>query len=227
MATGLVRFRLHLLAALILGAGAGGGDGVSDPCARPGACPSVLGSVEVQVTVEGSGLGGVTVALSGPSSRSGNTDLNGTVTFADLPEGTYTASINAFPSDLTFATTSRTVTVSGSGQQAVSFSGEYIRTASIAGTVHVNSQGIPGVTVTLENPDSLHTATTGADGDYGFMDLRSGTSVVSVSGFDTPLQFRRHLPHCDPRGRRGEGGGFRSHSLAGAGGRRESAGLPD
>ena len=110
--------------------------------------PPIIGAVQGTVTVEGTGLDGVSVALSGAANASATTSGGGNYSFPNLEAGSYTVTISGFPQDVSFAQTSGNTTVATQGRaQVIDFGGDYIRTASVNGTVSVNDMGIDGVTV--------------------------------------------------------------------------------
>ena len=99
--------------------------------------------------------------------------------------GAYTVTISGYPSDATFDATSAAATISSAGQSAtVNFTGAYIRTASVMGSVTVENKGLSGVTVTLSGVSNA-TTTTNASGQYAFTGLRQGSYSVAISGFDS------------------------------------------
>ncbi|HYW08156.1 MAG TPA: carboxypeptidase-like regulatory domain-containing protein [Longimicrobium sp.] len=78
------------------------------------------GSVTGQVSVEGSGLGGVTVLLGADSTR---TDVGGIFRFPNLPPGSYAVSVRV-PLGFTLAagqTAQRTVSLNSGGTSNTSF----------------------------------------------------------------------------------------------------------
>lgn len=152
-----------------------------------GAVEFVEGVIRGRVSIDGQGEGGIQVALSGTSTASTTTDANGDYQFSGLEGGTYTVTISGAPSDAQFATTSQTAAITQSGQTVtVDFSGQFIRTSSIVGSVTANGTGLGGVAVSLSGDESLST-TTGADGQYTFTGLRAGSYTVSIAGFDPNL----------------------------------------
>jgi hypothetical protein len=154
--------------------------------------PPVTGTVSGVVTLEGAAASGVTVGLS--SGVSASTDGSGAYSFTGVTAGSYTVTISGFASDASFAATVMAVTVSSAGQVATAnFSGSYIRTSAILGSVTGGGLGLAGVTVSLTGGASLNgqaslnaaaTTTTGTGGDYSFSGLRAGTYTVAVSDFD-------------------------------------------
>ncbi|MDE2975521.1 MAG: spondin domain-containing protein [Gemmatimonadota bacterium] len=148
-----------------------------------GNMPPVIGSISGTVTLEGSPLGGVTVALSGAESKSTETGADGTYRFADVLEGSYTVTISGFPTDAEFPG-SMSVTVSESSQSPTAdFAGSYIRTARVAGTVMVEGLPLSGISVALTGLESQSTQTN-ASGGFLFDELRGGDYAVEMSGWD-------------------------------------------
>ena len=148
--------------------------------------PPIIGAVQGTVTVEGAGLDGVSVSLSGGSSATATTSGGGNYSFPNLEAGSYTVMISGFPQDISFDQTSGSTTVATQGRaQVVDFGGDYIRTASVTGTVSVNDEGIAGVSVSLSGTES-GSGSTGADGTFTVSSLRMGTYTVTISGYDEP-----------------------------------------
>ena len=144
--------------------------------------PPPVGSIVGTVSIEGTGIDGVSVNLSNGNSTT--TAGGGSYRFDNVEGGAYTVTISGYPSDATFDATSSAATISSAGQSVtVNFSGAYIRTASVMGTVTVENMGLPGVTVTLTGVSGA-TATTDDSGQYAFTGLRMGTYSVEISGFD-------------------------------------------
>ena len=96
--------------------------------------PPPVGSIAGTVSIEGTGIDGVSVNLS-----NGNTTTTaggGSYRFDNVEGGAYTITISGFPSDATFDATSAAATIASAGQSVtVNFTGAYIRTASVMGTV--------------------------------------------------------------------------------------------
>jgi hypothetical protein len=146
------------------------------------------GSVTVNVSVEGTGLAGISIALSGASSQSGVTGQGGNFTFPSVPVGSYTVTISGFPADISFAETPKSVTVTEGASAAAAFAGSFIRTASITGTVTADAGGIENVAVQLTGTEEF-TTTTNASGQYQFTGLRAGNYSVEISGFPVQVRF--------------------------------------
>ena len=108
----------------------------------------VIGSISGTVTLEGSPLGGISVALSGQGqSASATTEAAGTYRFDDVVEGSYTITISGFPSDAQFEA-SMSVSISESTQNPTAdFAGTYIRTAMVTGAVTVEGAPLSGISV--------------------------------------------------------------------------------
>ena len=148
--------------------------------------PPIIGAVQGTVTVEGAGLDGVTVTLGGGSSATATTSGGGNYSFPNLEAGSYTVMISGFPQDISFDQTSGSTTVATQGRaQVVDFGGDYIRTASVTGTVSVNDEGVAGVSVSLSGTES-GSGSTGADGTFTVSSLRMGTYTVMISGYEEP-----------------------------------------
>ena len=145
--------------------------------------PPPVGSIVGQVAIEGTGIDGVSVNLSNGNSTT--TSGGGNYRFDNVEGGAYTVTISGYPSDATFDATSAAATISSAGQSVtINFSGSYIRTASVMGTVTVENMGLGGVTVALSGVSSA-TAVTDDSGQYAFTGLRMGSYSVEISGFDS------------------------------------------
>ena len=151
-------------------------------CGEDVIVPPPTGSITGQVSIEGTGIDGVSVNLSNGASTT--TAGGGTYRFDGVEAGAYTVTISGFPADASFDGTSAAVTIPESGGSVTqNFQGSYIRTASIMGTVTVENTGLGGVTVRLSGMADAQTATDN-NGQYAFTGLRSGTYSVEISGFD-------------------------------------------
>ena len=142
-------------------------------------------AVEGEVIIDGDGLAGVTVTLSGgPADESYTmlTDADGTFRFEELRPGDYTVEIADFdPRDYEFAATSRDVSVDLDETGTVSFTGVLLRTSGISGRVSVEGMGLDGIEVTLADGDESRTAMTANGGQYSFAGLAAGDYTVSIS----------------------------------------------
>ncbi len=138
------------------------------------------------ITVEGDGLGGVTVTVSGPSESEIPTGADGRYAFSGLRAGDYAIEISGFDAgEVTFGSTSSSATVAVDESKVVNFEGTYVRTSAIVGQVSVEGNPLAGVTVSLQGRGDNRTDTTDDAGQYMFEDLRSGEYSVAISGFDT------------------------------------------
>ncbi len=139
-----------------------------------------------QVSVEGDGLGGVTVTLMGQGAEETKvTDAGGLYAFSQLRSGDYTVAISGYDTeDYEFSTTSKSVTIATGETANVPFDGTLLRTAGIAGRVSLDDgMGLDGVTVTLAGAAEA-TATTANGGQYSFAGLAAGTYVLSIANPD-------------------------------------------
>ena len=156
------------------------GDSSTEP--TPGA-PPVTGSITGQVSIEGTGIDGVSINLSNGNATT--TSGGGNYRFDNIAGGAYTVTISGYPSDATFDATSAATTISSAGQSVtVNFTGSYIRSASIMGTVSVENVGLAGVMVRLSGMADAQT-TTDNNGQYAFTSLRAGNYSVEISRFDS------------------------------------------
>ena len=140
------------------------------------------------VTIEGTGLPGVTVTINGQGEELEEvTNATGYYAFADLHAGEYTIGITGYDDDeYEFDATSQTVTVELQQNATVPFDGIMLRTAGIEGTVTVEGHALPGVTVTISGgpKGEEHTRTTNDAGYYMVDRLHAGDYAVAISDFD-------------------------------------------
>ena len=155
----------------------------------PVAPAPIFGTVSGTVSVEGSGLAGVSVNLVGAASQSETTGSSGGYSFDNVPEGTHGVQISGAPVEVAFVETSKVVTITTSGQTATAdFSGNYIRTSDISGTVlTAGGEGVVA-TVTATGGGMLMSeeaviGISGTDGDFILPGLRAGTYHVTISDF--------------------------------------------
>jgi hypothetical protein len=131
------------------------------------------------VTLNGSGLSGVTMTLSGDASQTKQTDSDGYYSFSGLSNGTFT--ITPSKTGYSFNPASRSIDIAGSSVTGADFTASQLPTYSIAGTVALGSGNpLTGVTITLSGDASL-TTTTNASGNYSFTDLSNGTYTITPS----------------------------------------------
>ena len=135
--------------------------------------------------MENTGLGGVTVRLSGMADAQTATDNSGNYAFTGLRAGTYSVEISGFDGDeVGFGSISSSATVGVGESKIISFDGTYLRTAGIMGQVSVEGVGLAGVTVTMTGEGEDETDVTDAGGLYGFSKLKAGTYSIAISGYD-------------------------------------------
>ncbi len=146
------------------------------------------GTVTGTVSAEGTGLSGVGVTLIGPTSLSASTGAGGTYTFTNVEAGSYGVAIDASSqTDVSFSQTSKATSIANEGDQVtVDFSGSYIRTATITGTVTADGAPLGGVAVAVTGgPDNFtNNSVTNAGGEYFATGLRAGTYTVTITGPD-------------------------------------------
>jgi len=86
--------------------------------------PPEPGTISGVVTIDGTGVSGITIDLSGLATASATTDESGAFSFAELEPGDYTVSISGTDSELvTFDMNSVAVTPQSAGTQDLSFAG--------------------------------------------------------------------------------------------------------
>jgi hypothetical protein len=143
------------------------------------------------VSAEGLGLAEVIVELTGDGRLETTTDATGRFVFSDVPAGAWVVTIRGYPVDASFGVTSKPAVIAreeGRRTVTVDFQGNFIRTASIAGTVRSGSRALQGVEVRIEGPDTLQTTTDG-EGHYALSGLRRGEYAVEISGFPSSVIF--------------------------------------
>ena len=145
-----------------------------------------------QVSVEGEGLEGVTVSLSGgpdATDLTTETDAAGQYSFAKLRAGDYAVGISGYnTNDYEFEVTSQNVTVALGETANVPFEGVLLRTSGISGRVSVEGIGLEGVMVTLSMADADDmTAMTDAGGVYAFSGLAAGDYTVAIALSDEQM----------------------------------------
>ena len=138
------------------------------------------------VTVEGTGLEGVVVKLTGMSEAETTTSVTGAYSFTGLRAGVYTVEISGFDEeDIGFSATSSVAEVAVGESGVLDFQAAYLRASAIMGQVSVEGEGLAGVTVSLQGVDrSLEVGTNGG-GQFSFTELRKGSYSIAISGYDT------------------------------------------
>ena len=134
------------------------------------------------VTVDGAGMAGVMVTLSGGADDSMETGDDGSYSFSGLRKGDYTVSItNPDENRYEFGSTTESVNLAVGQSQSVSFAGSMVRSSSISGRVGLDDgTGVEGVTVTLSGAADDE-ATTDAGGLYTFTGLGAGDYTVAIT----------------------------------------------
>jgi hypothetical protein len=153
----------------------------------PPADPPVDGSVAGSVEVEGAGLPGIQVSLSGPVARTVATDGGGRFRFDGLGEGSYVVAVVGLPGEAEFPTSTGSVAITRDRPTAlVDFPGTWKRDVSIAVTVRVEGGGFEAASVSLQGPGATSGVTDTA-GTVLFEGLRRGTWQVALGGYDPAL----------------------------------------
>lgn len=117
-------------------------------------------SISGKVTLNGSGLSGVTITLSGSGSNSTTTDSNGNYTFTDAQNASYT--ITPSKSGYTFSPSSITVTVNNANVTGQDFSAITVTSGiTWAKTYKTNSDFFSGISIKQTN-DGGYIVTGGA-----------------------------------------------------------------
>ena len=139
------------------------------------------------VTIEGTGLEGVTVSLSGEGAEESIvTNAAGQWEFTRLHAGSYAIGISGYETDeYGFDETSARVTVALRETATADFDGIKLRTAAISGHVSVAGEPLAGVTITVNGKGEEYTRTTDPAGNYTVDRLHAGDYTVAITGFDT------------------------------------------
>ena len=164
----------------------------------PPAPAPIFGTVSGTVSVEGSGLAEVSVNLTGPAAQSVTTGSSGGYSFSNVPAGAHNVQISGTPPDVAFVSTSTAVTIATNGQTATAdFSGNYIRTSSITGSVTVGAgddqEGVVA-TVTAAGSGMLTdeepaVGSSDTDGNFELTGLRAGGYAVTISDYPEGTEF--------------------------------------
>lgn len=161
--------------------------------------PNPLGSaVSGTVTLNGVGLGNVTITLSGLShAYTGTTDSSGSYTIGGVPDGTYTATPSLV--GYTFTPQNLPITVNGANVAGNDFAATAIpttvmQTYTVSGTIKTyysgssggvgiassGTGGLSGVTVTLSGGSGSYSATTDSSGSYTISGVNNGTYMANA-----------------------------------------------
>ena len=155
-------------------------------------------AIKGQVTADEEPQEGITVTVQGKGEeQTTTTNATGQYSIENLRAGDYSVVITGYDTDqMSFETTSQTVTV-GLGETAnAPFAGILLRTGGIAGTVTVDGEGpIEGVTVTIQGEGENESRVTDNAGEYMFDKLPAGDYSVRIVnpnadeyGFDVTSQ---------------------------------------
>ena len=188
----LLSFAGVALLALTVGVVGCDDDKAVTPVAPPPPAP-IFGTVSGTVSVEGSGLAGVSVNLVGAASQSASTGSSGGYSFDNVPAGTHGVQISGAPAEVAFVSRAAVVTITTSGETATAdFSGNYIRTSYITGSVTAGDEGVVAtVTATgggMLMSEQARVGSSDKDGDFELTGLRAGTYHVTISDFGD-IQF--------------------------------------
>ena len=134
-------------------------------------------SISGKVSIDGAGLSGVSVNLTGGVTKSTTTDGNGNYSFSGLLDGAYT--VTPSKSGYTMAPQSRSVSVSGADVAGQDFIAA-LPTYSISGRVTTVGYAFPGVTVSLTGGATKSTTTDG-NGNYSFTGISDGAYIITPS----------------------------------------------
>jgi hypothetical protein len=170
----IVAFLISVVLLLVAGCGGGGGAHVA---ASDTASPYTITG---KVSLNGAGLGQVSMAITGAASQF--SDGNGNYSFTTLSNGNYT--ITPSRSGYSFTPASKTVTINNNGVVA-DFAASAIPTFAVSGKVgSANGAGLAGVTVAVA--DAVTGASSGSkvtdgNGSYSISGLTSGNYVLTPS----------------------------------------------
>ena len=148
-----------------------------------------------RVSVEGMGLDGITVTLSGAADATRTTDAGGQYSFSGLAAGDYTVTIAVDDPAYVFDSMSQDRTVGDDDSQIVNFEGQHARTASVSGMAFIDELNKnkmmdagehplaqAGIPVALVGPgvNDQRLSATGPDGTFSFSGLRAGSYQLVV-----------------------------------------------
>ena len=179
------------LAVILLQFACSAADCLSGPLCAENPSTIGTGSVGGRVQIDGVAASGVVVALSSESTgtTTATTSATGEYTFASVPIGSHTVSIDEITSDATCPTASHIVTVAATGQKLTrDFDCAYLRTASISGTLSIAGVPVPGVTVALSGESSA-SVESDEEGAFSFAGLRFGDYSLTLSEIPVTIDF--------------------------------------
>ncbi|MDE2794489.1 MAG: carboxypeptidase regulatory-like domain-containing protein [Gemmatimonadota bacterium] len=146
--------------------------------------------VSGRVHVDGMGLEGVTVTMTGAEDRMGMTDADGQYGFSGLAAGDYTLTISGWDEvEYAFNPTMDVSLVLDEVKIGQNFAGKALRTATVMGSVMVEDNPLPGIAVTLikvvsaNSGEILGAMATDDKGGYSFGPLLAGAYQVMIAGY--------------------------------------------
>jgi len=144
------------------------------------------GTVAGRVLVDGRPLSGVMLTIS--EGRFARTRSDGTYSFGSLEPGPYTVrlSVGEAADTISFDRLSAEVSLADGGSRSADFSGT-LRSSILQGRVTRGTDGLSGVTVSLDGERASVEAVTGADGAYVFDELRPGSYEMSLRGLPSDV----------------------------------------
>ena len=152
--------------------------------------------VSGRVHVDGMGLEGVTVTMTGEEDREGMTDADGQYGFSGLAAGDYTLTISGWDEvEYAFEPTMAITLELDESMSGVNFAGKALRTATVMGYVTVEEAPLPGIVVTLikvisaNSGEIIGSMPTGDDGGYSFGPLLAGAYQVMIAGYADEHDF--------------------------------------
>ena len=151
--------------------------------------------VSGRVSVNGMGIPGVTVTLTGEEDRDPeNTNADGQFGFSGLAAGDYTLTISEYDAvEYAFEPT-REFALELDGAEIMNFTGRALRTATVMGYVTVGDAPLPGIDVTLimvvgTSGEIVGAMPTGETGGYTFGPLLAGAYQVNIGEYDDEYDF--------------------------------------
>lgn len=161
---------LIALSLLVFGCGGGGG-------AAESSAPANI--IAGKASLNGAGLAGVTMTVTGATSSTISTDAGGNYATGAVANGTYT--ITPAIAGYSFSPSSRVITVANGSVTVPEFTATAIATSfTVSGRVALGGTGLAGVTVTIAGAGNGST-TTDAGGNYSFSGVSNGSCTITPS----------------------------------------------
>jgi len=144
-------------------------------------------SISGKTTLNGVGLSGVIISLTGASTTTTTTDANGNYAFSGAKNGSYTVTPSL--TGYNFSPAIKSITVNSADSAGQNFSATAIPTYSVSGSIDLSYDatinplgfGLPGVTVSLIGTSETKTVTTQANSNYTFTGVRDGSYTITPS----------------------------------------------